>query len=136
MTDIDDLLQMATTVCQKAGYPTHDDQYQSEIALGVAVALNTADQRRTVKLSTWCCRIAVNQCACYAKQASEQRKGDEAGAKRGICMTPVRPPIPLPDFNLLNFVACHGKTRAAKLLGMRYYRLVEMLDDVALRLTR
>lgn len=130
---LDQLLQTATRVCQRAGYPIEDDQYQSEIALGVSIALNTFDHQRA-RMSTWCCRLALNQCAAYARQLTEQRMGDEAGAKRGICMPPVTTPIRLTDFNILSFVACHGKTRAARLLGMRYRKLIELLDDVGLRL--
>lgn len=132
-----DLIDIASGACHKAGYRMHDDEYRS--AVNFAVAITRKKWRAATelsKVSTYCCRVALKLCALAHKRRKSLRRGDEAGAKRGEWMPPVETPIPLPDFELLSFVAAHGKTKAAKLLGMKYYKLQELLQDVELRLRR
>lgn len=129
-----DMLDLACGCCRKAGYPTHDDEYYSAINFAVAKAVAKYPSSE-LETSTLACTIALHECEQLRIRLANLKRGDEAGAKRGWFQTPAEaPPIPMADLDLLLFVAAHGKTKAARLLGMRYYHLMELLDDVQLRL--
>lgn len=131
----EDLLAVAVGCCRNAGYTiTKDDEYYSAVNLAVALAIRKYDPSLEVSLATLVCKIALDECAELTWRNDCLRRGDEAGAKRGLYEAPTEPPIPLPDFDLLLFVSAHGKTKAARLLGMRYYKLMQLLDEVQLRL--
>lgn len=123
------LLKTATTACKQAGFPVGEIEYQSAINWAVAQAMLRHGESRS-----WACVYAIRQCRKVGSMFRGWRRQDQAGAGRGLLNDPIKTPVPLSDFNVLTFVATHGKFRAARMLRMRYAKLIELLDDISLRL--
>lgn len=69
------------------------------------------------------------------QRLAEWERQDRCGAERGQA-TATPTPVPMPDREILTFVALHGRTKAAKLLGMSPQRLRDVLDEIAFRIRR
>ena len=129
------LFKVAIWVCRQAGYPVDGDpEYESAVNLAVLKAIQTFKPPNP-KPTMYAAMLALRECAKAALLISEWHKQDEAGASRERGQaTPI--PLDLTDFELLSFVARHGRSRAAKLLTMPPAALRDRLDEVALRIGR
>ena len=123
-----ELLETVTTVCFRAGYPIREIEYESAInsAVGEAITAYGPDQPSTIY-----CTVALHECLKVKEMFVKWSKQDAAGAGRGLCEQPVPTPIPLLSFEILSFVARHGRTRAARMLGLSRPRINEMIDDIS-----
>ena len=123
-------------VCKKAHYPVWDDEYKSAINLAIAKAIIiynrdklNADGTNTLP-ETLAARIAVHECWEVRKQHWKWIKQDQARGNGEAHIPQPSTPISMSDFEVLQFVACHGRTKAAKLLAMPSADLRELLDDI------
>lgn len=135
--DVEAMLATAYKVCKQARYPYADEvEYRSAInyAVGKAYRNWRPDQPNGRNPCALAAIYALRQCKKARRTLEFWRKQDEAGALRSRAKPAAQTPIPLRDFELLSFVACHGRCRAARLLGMRRESLIGLLDDVELRL--
>ena len=126
--NLPDLLGIVTTICQRYGYPVSEIEYESAINSAVADAIHRYGDRQP---STIYCRCALQECAKVKLMFSDWSKQDAAGAGRGRCESPVQTPIKLFSFETLSFVARHGRTRAARMLGLSVPKINELLSDIA-----
>jgi len=126
----------AAKTCFQKGYPVDDVEYDSAINLAVCMALRDWKPKGGRSLQSLATLYALRNCRDVEAEHKRWRRQDEAGACRGNEVSYMREDLPvrLEDFDFLSFVAHHGRTQAAKLLGIHYYRLRDMLDEVALRL--
>lgn len=131
----DDFFKIALKVCGSHGYPIHDIEYESAVNLGVATALKIHDPTKG-DLCTLCCLLARRECSRTRIAMSKWVKQDAAGAGRGYCEKAIPTPIPLFDFETLSFVARHGRTRAARMLGLHVPKINELLTDIARRMNQ
>lgn len=136
--DLVALYRAAYTVCSKY-YNTTDPDYESAINHGVYLALKRHDpdrpKRRT--LENLAVLYALQRCEKVESQHHQWWKQDQAGALRGKETSTMKEDLsdpPLSDFEFLSFVAAHGRTKAAKLLGMRRTKVISILDEVVFRL--
>lgn len=119
------------------GVPIHDPEYASAVNYGVYKATRVFDpsHRNGRSLMSLAILFALRNCDKVRRMLDLWKKQDEAGACRGWGQSPTPTPIPLEDFEILSFVAAHGRTRAAVLLAMTPQALRDLLDEVALRLS-
>lgn len=135
--DLNEMLAVAYKVCGQAGYPYKAEiEYRSAINYAVGKAARKFDPARPNGRNP--CSLAaiyaLRQCKRTKRTLAFWRKQDEAGALRSRAKPAAQTPIPLRDFELLSFVACHGRWRASILLGLRHEKLRGLLDDVEFRL--
>lgn len=126
-------------VCRDCGYNADGEpEYESAMNLGIWDALKRWEPGRGRTLVNFACKLAVHRCSRAKAQLQAWQRQDRAGAgpaeDRGSRLPPADgPAMPLLDRQILEFVAAHGRGRAAKLLGMGKERLAKLLDDVFLR---
>lgn len=120
--------------CLRRGIPASDPEYASAINWAVFKAMSTFKPKEGRKLINWCIHIALHECIRVHDLHRRWYSDDLKSIDRGLGLPPTTPPIPLTDFEFLSFVACHGKTRAAKLLGMNFLRVDLVLSEIALRI--
>lgn len=125
------LFAAASQVCRQAHYPVNDSEYQSAINFAIAKAFNTHNTERGRSLSSWCCILAIQECRRVSLMFSDWKLQDATGAGRGACSAPVSTPIRLSAFEVLSFVARHGRTRSARMLRLTVPKINELLHDVA-----
>lgn len=135
---VDDMIACAFYVCKREGYDIRDIEYESAVYLGISIAYDyyrKSGRAKGVSPTAVAAVEALRCCADVTRMLSDWRKQDEAGAerKRG-CGEPTSTPISLTDFELLSFVAAHGRMRAAKLLMMTPSKMRDLLDEIALRM--
>ena len=138
-TDYQTILAAARVVCSSYPnyFPVYDLEYESAINYAISRAANTHTIRPGGRsLLSLAVLYAIRQCGHARAMLERWRKQDQAGASRGRLQASAETPIPLTDFELLSFVACHGRRRAAVLLAMRPERLRRKLDDIAFRVVR
>lgn len=126
--DFSELIDTATAVCRKAGYPVKDIEYESAINSAVGEIIVTYGDDRP---STLYCSAALHECLKVKLMFTSWAKQDAAGAGRGACSAPVATPIRLSAFEVLSFFAKHGRTRGARMLRMTVPKVNELLHDVA-----
>lgn len=126
----------ATAVCGRAGYPVRGDpEYASAVNYGVLRSLyawNPGDPSNA-KPETLAVLCALRECRKARGRLRLLRRGDRAGAGRGLAEQPAPLPLPVADFEFLSFVAAQGRARAARLLAVSQSRLRERLDEAVLR---
>jgi hypothetical protein len=132
-----DLIQIVSGVCAKEGFPVEDDEYRSAVCMAVAVTLSKQDSFfKAASRSHYACRAAIKLCKVEAHKRIrwENRKRAASRPEAVEHLFPSEHSIAEADYNLLEFVACHGKVKAARLLGIRTTRLRSLLLDIQLRL--
>ena len=130
----DDLRKTYRTALRRLAncWPMEDQDYQSALNWAMLKAVPRWAPERGTFLNM-VIRYATREFRIVRHRKKLLLMGDAAGAERGLFGPPTPTPIPLTDFELLSFVAAHGRITAAKLLGMAAYRLRDRLDEVALR---
>lgn len=123
--------------CERLGYDvTADPEFASAVNLGVFTAMKRFTPGGPRSLRSLCTLFAVRFCEKVRLAFGVWQKQDQAGAcqrsERYYGPT-VQTPIPLTDFELLSFVAAHGRKRAARLLALRPEKLRLLLAEIELR---
>lgn len=131
--EADRLTEMATAVCRRK-FQVRDIEYQSAINLGIAKAILNQHRYQQRSLSSLACLFAIRECYRIRKTIEHWQRQDMAAVDRGVHEKPIPTPVPLLDFELLSFVARHGRTRAARMLGINVPKINDLLHDVARRL--
>ena len=127
MAPIPRLISIATKACKFKGFPVSDPEFGSAINEAVWRATLREDDKMPIEnLATL---YAIRACIDVTRMLKRWARDDAAGAGRGACSSPTPTPIPINDFEVLSFGAAHGKTRAARLLGMRYDSFVDRLYE-------
>lgn len=127
------LFRQALARCRRKGYRIRDPEYASAINWAVYRAMQAWREDMGASLKTLALMIALRECA-KVRRAEICRERKEREAARPERRPPVPTPIPLSDYEVLSFVAAHGRTRAARMLGMHYYKLCELLADISRRI--
>lgn len=123
-------------VCKRAHYPVWDDEYKSAINLAIAKTIAIYDKDKltaegqSVLPETLAARIAVHECWEVRKQHWKWRRQDQARARGEAHQDQPNTPLSLSDFQIAEFVAVHGRVKAAKLLLMTSTDLRELLDTI------
>ncbi len=130
------LFKVAAEACREAKFPVSDIEYESAINYAVAKSIMGYHPSRGCKPTTYAAICALRQCQKTRRTLEEWRKQDQAGAERGKWSQPTPTPIPLLDYEILSFVAHHGRKRARLLLGLSKLKLNRLLDEVSLRFER
>lgn len=110
----------------------HDPEYSSAINFGVLMAVRTwhPDGGRT--MLSLAVRLSIREIKKLERHLATWRRSARL-TRRGTGAAPTPLPLPLSDRELLCFVARHGKTKAARLLGIDPKTLNNRLDEVANR---
>lgn len=132
------LFKVALWVCRHAGYPVDSDpEYESAVNYAVLKAIKYFRPMPDGSGNplSYAAMLALQECNAVNEIMADWQRQDEAGAarERGQA-TPI--PLPLTDFELLSFVARHGRQRAARLLAIAPAQLRDRLDEVAFRIGR
>ena len=126
------VIEVAIAICKRVGYQVSEIEYESAINLAVLRALRDWQPDSGKSLVSFSVMYATRACSHVESIFNEWQRQDRAGALRGREQaTPT--PIPLTDFELLSFVAAHGRLKAAKMLAMSAGQLRNRLDEVELR---
>ena len=131
--EVDQLFRYAAAVCRKRGFQDTDPEFASAINYGLYKALKVYDPDGPRKLKNLVVIFALRNCEKAANTLSLWHRQDRAGAERGGRSSPTEPPVDLTDFEVLCFVARHGRKRAALLLGWDHKKLRKLLDEIVLR---
>lgn len=129
MATIPRLISIALKVCKRRGFPVDSDpEYESAVNMAVwrAAEKYTEGGMPIENLATL---YAIRACLEVGRLLKRWARDDAAGAGRGLVGSPTPTPIPINDFEVLSFASAHGKTRAARLLGMRYDSFVDRLYE-------
>lgn len=148
--DLRHMYHYARKACRRAGYPTWDSEFDSainEATYRAAQEWSPLEDRGKGKdgrekkgkspnqLATF---YALRLCKLVRKNLRKWHKTDQANQQELMQRWKKNPKdlpaLPLSDFEILSFVALHGITKAATLLGMARSRLREVLDDISQRL--
>ena len=134
--DVARLMCVARAVCRRRGFPVDDPEYGSAVGWGVFKA--TQHPEGGMSLMSFASLLAFRECENVRRAHDRDARCDRAGASRGIGAPPVRMIVSLADFEVLSFVAAHGKSAAARMLygnagGTAYRHLCKLLDKIALR---
>lgn len=130
------MFEKASRTCSRLGYDTNDPEYASAVNLGVYMALCRFRKDGPRSRDSLCTLFAIRRCEKVRSMFSLWQRQDQAGAcqrSERYYGSRVPLPIPLTDFELLSFVAAHGRKRAARLLALRPQKLRDLLDEVVLR---
>lgn len=131
--EMDQLFKFAQAVCRRKNFPADDPEFASAINYGLLKAMQAyvVDGPRTLK--SLVALFALRNCAKTVNRLNLWERQNLAGAERGRRSPPVETPIPLTDYEVLCFVARHGRKRAALLLGWDHKKLRKLLDEIVLR---
>lgn len=123
----------AIKVLYRAGWPVQDHELLSALNAGMLKAIPRwcPERGSFIRLVI---RYGLREYAVAKAKMARLRRGDQAAVDRGTIAQPTPTPIPLTDFELLSFVAAHGRMISATLLGLTPARLRDLLDEVALRI--
>lgn len=122
------LFRFACKVCQRKGFTVNDPEYGSAINLAVWRGMETYKDDGPASLRTYCTVIAIRECFRLRRQLDKWKPVRESP----LLSRPTRTtPVSELDFETLSFAARHGRTRAAKLLGMQLPAFTRLLRRIA-----
>ena len=126
------LTKMAVAVCRKK-FPLGDIEFESAVNLGIARAILNQHRYPDLLLSSLACLFAVRECHRTTRIIKHWQRQDQAAADRGYFEKPIPTPVDLDSFEILCFVARHGRTKAARMLGhgLTVAKINDILHDIA-----
>ena len=144
VSNLDELVCAARSRASSSSYPMSDPEYGSAVNYGVYKACTIYKPKKlpfeydgeVESLRPFCILCALRECKHAQQQMAGWRRQDEAGACRGseVSVMVTDPMIiPLDDFEILSFVAAHGRMRSAKMLMVSPQVLRQILDEIVLR---